>query len=117
MLTVTHFVDPRTIKVFGVSADDYRAMPNLYFCQPHAQNQGTLRAVISLADCERLVEPRSATFVGEDFPKVCDLHGRKADFAVLGFSADEANAEWRRGYYRFEADLMELNAQILKLAR
>jgi hypothetical protein len=35
----------------------------------------------------------------------------------LGFSADEATAEWRRGYYRFEADLMELNAQILKLAR
>jgi hypothetical protein len=92
-------------------------MPNLYFCQPHTQNQGTLRAVISHDDCKYLVEPSLATYVGEDFPKVSDLHGQKADFAVLGFSADEATAEWRRGYYRFEADLMELNAQILKLAR
>jgi len=92
-------------------------MPNLYFCQPHAQNQGMLRAVITLADCEELVAPSSAIYVGEDFPKVSDGNGHKEDFAVLGFTAAEANAEWRRGYYRFEADLMELNAQILKLTR
>jgi hypothetical protein len=36
-------------------------MPNLYFCQPHAQNQGMLRAVITLADCEQLVAQGSAT--------------------------------------------------------
>jgi hypothetical protein len=92
-------------------------MPNLYFCQPHAQNQGMLRAVITLADCEELVASSSATYVGEDFPKVSDENGYKGDFAVLGFTAAEANAEWRRGYYRFEADLMELNAQLLKLTR
>jgi hypothetical protein len=92
-------------------------MPNLYFCQPHAQNQGMLRAVITLADCAELIAPGSATFVGEDFPKVLDENGHKGDFAVLGFTAAEASAEWRRGYYRFEADLMELNAQLLKLTR
>jgi hypothetical protein len=92
-------------------------MPNLYFCQPHAQNQGMLRAVISLADCRTLVRPDSATYVGDDFPKVVDQNGHKGDFAVLGFSADEANAEWRRGYYRIEGDLTDLNAQLLKLAR
>ena len=104
-------------KVFRVPADDNPVMPNLYFCQPHAQNQGMLRAVISHADCQALVRPDSATYVGDDFPKVFDQNGHKGDFAVLGFSADEANAEWRRGYYRIEGDLTDLNAQLLKLAR
>jgi hypothetical protein len=92
-------------------------MPNLYFCQPHAQNQGMLRAVISLEDCRHLVAPNSATYLGDQFPKVCDMPGKCVDFAVLGISPDEADAEWRPGYYRFEADLMELNAQLLTLAR
>lgn len=92
-------------------------MPNLYFCQPHAQNQGMLRAVISLADCKQLVASASATFVGESFPKVCEQDGQTSDFAVIGVGADEANGEWHRGYYRFQADLMELNARLLTLAR
>jgi hypothetical protein len=92
-------------------------MPNLYFCQPHAQNQGMLRAVISLEDCKHLVAPQSATYLGDQFPKVCDNPAKSADFAVLGISADEADSEWRPGYYRFEADLMALNAQLLTLAR
>ncbi len=45
-------------------------MPNLYFCQPHAQNQGMLRAVISLADCKRLIGSGAAKYVGEQFPTV-----------------------------------------------
>jgi hypothetical protein len=117
LLTVTRRVDLGTIKVPRICADDGLAMPNLYFCQPHAQNQGMLRAVISLADCQRLVGPGLATYVGDDFPKVNDLHGQTNDFAVLGISADEANTEWRRGYYRFEADLTALNAQLLALTR
>lgn len=92
-------------------------MPNLYFCQPHAQNQGMLRAVISFAECQALVRPDSATYVGDEFPQVIDRNGHKGDFAVLGISADEANGEWRRGYYRVEVDLAELNEQLLKLAR
>jgi hypothetical protein len=92
-------------------------MPNLYFCQPHAQNQGMLRAVISLEDCRHLVAPSSATYVGERFPSVGDGQATSADFAVLSVSPDEADADWRAGYYRFEVDLMELNAQLLTLAR
>jgi hypothetical protein len=92
-------------------------MPNLYFCQPHAQNQGMLRAVISLEDCRHLVAPSSATYLGDQFPKLCDNPAKSADFAVVSISAEEADAEWRPGYYRFEADLMELNAQLLTLAR
>jgi hypothetical protein len=92
-------------------------MPNLYFCQPHAQNQGMLRAVLSLADCNRLIAHTSATYVGDDFPRVYEQDGQTGDFAVLGIGADEATPEWRHGYYRFEADLMELNARILTLSR
>jgi hypothetical protein len=92
-------------------------MPNLYFCQPHAQNQGMLRAVISLEDCKQLVAVRPATYLGDQFPKVCEASPKSADFAVLGISSDEADSEWRAGYYRFDADLMELNAQLLTLAR
>jgi hypothetical protein len=91
-------------------------MPNLYFCQPHAQNQGMLRAVISLDDAKRLIGSDGARYVGEKFPTV-GTGDQGKDFAVLGFSGAEAQGEWRPGYYCFEADLMELNAQLLTLAR
>ena len=92
-------------------------MPNLYFCQPHARNQGMLRAVISLDDCKQLVGPGGARYVGEQFPAVSGIQDKSKDFAVLGFSAAEAQGGWRAGYYCFEADLMELNALLLTLAR
>jgi hypothetical protein len=92
-------------------------MPNLYFCQPHARNQGTLRAVISFADCKYLVGSSPAIYVGEDFPTIGDHDDQARDFAVLGISSSEANAEWHQGYYRVDMDLMELNAQLLMLAR
>ena len=92
-------------------------MPNLYFCQPHAQNQGMLRAVISVGDCKRLIGPGGATYVGDQFPSVAEAEDQNKDFAVLGFSANEAQGEWRAGYYSFEADLVELNEQLLTLTR
>ena len=92
-------------------------MPNLYFCQPHAQNQGMLRAVISHADCKRLIGSGVAKYVGDQFPTVSGGQGKSHDFAVIGFSPEEAQGEWRAGYYCFEADLMELNAQLLTLTR
>jgi hypothetical protein len=90
-------------------------MPNLYFCQPHAKNQGMLRAVLSVDDCKYLVAPKSAVYVGEKFPVVASKPA--VDFAVLSVSAAEADDNWRSGYYRFDADLMELNAVLLRLAR
>jgi hypothetical protein len=93
-------------------------MPNLYFCQPHAQNQGMLRAVLTLEDCKHLSPLNSATYVGDSFPSLANgPEPRAADFAVLSVSANEADAEWRSGYYRCDADLMEINAVLQKLAR
>ena len=60
-------------------------MPNLYFCQPHAQNQGMLRAVISPADAKRLIGPGAAKYVGETFPAVA-TGDKSKDFAVIGFT-------------------------------
>jgi hypothetical protein len=96
-------------------ADDIPVMPNLYFCQPHAQNQGMLRAVISVEEASRLIGSGKATYVGERFPTAGNGDQGK-DFAVLGFSPAEAKGQWRPGYYSFEADLMELNAQLLTFA-
>jgi hypothetical protein len=92
-------------------------MPSLYFCQPHAQNQGMLRAIISLDDCRHLAAPDKVSYLGDQFPKFSDAPGQMQDFAVVGITPEEADAQWRPGYYRVEADLMELNAQLLTLAR
>jgi hypothetical protein len=92
-------------------------MPNLYFCQPHAKNQGMLRAVISAADAKQLIGSGVVRYVGDRFPTVGNSEDQCKDFAVLGFSPDEAKGEWKAGYYCFEADLTELNAQLLTLAR
>ena len=92
-------------------------MPSLYFCQPHAQNQGMLRAIVSFDDCKYLVAKDKMTYVGEQFPTVYDGSSQSADFAVLSIDASEVQGEWRSGYYRFEADLMKLNQQLLTLAR
>lgn len=109
--------DLRTIKVSDRTADDIAVMPNLYFFQPHAQNQGMLRAIISLADCKRLIGQAGAKYVGDQFPTTIEDADPTRDFAVLSVGASDADGDWRPGYYCFEADLMELNAQLLTLAR
>jgi hypothetical protein len=92
-------------------------MPNLYFCQPHAKNQGMLRAVLSVNESERVVSLHPATYVGDHFPKLGDETGVASDFAVLNFPQGEAPAGWRAGYYRLDSDLTKLNESLLALSR
>ncbi|MGC1615855.1 MAG: hypothetical protein WA736_14310 [Candidatus Acidiferrum sp.] len=92
-------------------------MPNLYFCQPHAKNQGMLRAVLSVNECDRVVRKHSVTFFGESFPTLGDGQPGASDFAVLKFAAEEKNESWRPGFYRLDSDLTELNAVLLDLQR
>lgn len=92
-------------------------MASLYFCQPHTQNQGMLRAVLNREDCQHLAKPGAITYLGEEFPKLTNGHQQDRDFAVLKVEADEADAKWRSGFYRVDADLMELNSVLLTLAR
>jgi len=92
-------------------------MPNLYFCQPHAKNQGMLRAVLSVHESERVVSLHPATYVGDHFPKLGNEAGIASDFAVLNFPQGETPAGWRAGYYRLDSDLTKLNESLLALSR
>jgi len=92
-------------------------MPNLYFCQPHAKNQGMLRAVLSVNECERVVSQHAATYVGDQFPKLANEQGAANDFAVLNITPDETPAGLRPGYYRLDSDLTQLNESLLALSR
>ena len=94
-----------------------RGMPNLYFCQPHAKNQGMLRAVLSVNECDRVVRQYPATYVGEQFPELANGQDKAHDFAVISFRADETTSVWRSGYYRLDSDLTKLNEAILELSR
>jgi len=92
-------------------------MPNLYFCQPHAKNQGMLRAVLSLNECEKVVSKHSVTFFGENFPGLGDGEPGTNDFAVLKFASEETGGTWRPGFYRLDSDLGELNEVLRELQR
>ena len=92
-------------------------MPNLYFCQPHAKNQGMLRAVLSVKECEKVVSKRPMTFFGDNFPNLCDERTGANDFAVLRFAKEETNGKWQPGFYRLDSDLSELNEALRTLER
>jgi hypothetical protein len=92
-------------------------MPTLYFCQPHAKNQGMLRAVLSVNESERVVSEHAATYVGDKFPKLANEQGPANDFAVLNFPPNETPKGWRSGYYRLDSDLTKLNESLLALSR
>jgi hypothetical protein len=92
-------------------------MPTLYFCQPHAKNQGMLRAVLSINECERVVKEHPAIYVGNQFPKLANGQEAASDFAVLNFPANETPAGWQPGYYRLDSDLTKLNESLLALSR
>jgi hypothetical protein len=92
-------------------------MPNLYFCQPHAKNQGMLRAVLSVNECEQVVSRHPITYVGEQFPPVGNSLGSADDFAVISFRPDETTPTWRPGYYRLDSDLTKINEALLQLSR
>jgi hypothetical protein len=109
--------DYRTIQVFLRLADDGWRMASLYFCQPHTQNQGMLRAILNREDCQHLAAPGNITYVGQEFPTLANGQPQERDFAVLKVDADEGDALWRPGFYRVDADLMELNSVLLTLAR
>jgi hypothetical protein len=91
-------------------------MASLYFCQPHTQNQGMLRAVLKREDCQYLAAPGAITYLGEEFPNLAKNPAQARDFAVLKVDPEEADTKWRPGYYRVDADLMELNSVLFTLS-
>jgi len=92
-------------------------MPNLYFCQPHAKNQGMLRAVLSVNECEQVVSKHPAKFFGDNFPSLAEGPTGEVDFAVLKVAAEETVGNWRPGFYRLDSDLVALNDALRDLKR
>src|SRR5260370_9317713 len=92
-------------------------MPTLYFCQPHAKNQGMLRAVLSVNESERVVSQYAATFVGDQFPKLANEQSSASDFALLNFPPNETPAGWRSGHYRLDSAPPNPNESLLALSR
>ena len=92
-------------------------MPNLYFCQPHAKNQGMLRAVLSVRECESMTSEHPVTYLGEEFPVLGGGEEQAPDFALLSFRSEETTPAWRSGYYRLESDLATVNEALHRLAR
>jgi len=76
-----------------------------------------LRAVLSLAECSRVIAPQSITYVGDQFPTpAADLAGR-GDFAVLSIAPEETTSDWRPGFYRSDGNLDKINQALLELKR
>ena len=75
-----------------------------------------LRAVLKRDDCRQLADPSTLVYLGEEFPNLSQVEQDARDFALLRVSAEEADSQWKCGYYRLDADLMELNARLLFLA-
>jgi hypothetical protein len=76
-----------------------------------------LRAILTREDCQHLAAPSAITYLGDEFPSFAKDHLTERDFAVLKVDAEEADTKWRSGFYRVDADLMELNSVLLTLAR
>lgn len=75
-----------------------------------------LRAILNREDCKHLAAPGAIIYLGEEFPNF-SKSPQTRDFAVLKVDAEEANSQWRSGFYRVDADLMELNSLLLTLSR
>ncbi len=76
-----------------------------------------LRAVLSVNECEAVVQQHPATYVGQDFPHLGNDAKATRDFAVIRFHPEETKAPWRPGYYRVDSDLNKLNESLLALSR
>lgn len=76
-----------------------------------------LRAVLTAEECNRIFTPGQGTFLGERFPDAVYDSGVEKDFSVVAIAAAEVTNEWHLGFYRFDADLMELNERVLGLAK
>ena len=82
-------------------------MPNLYFCQSINRNVGILRAALSWEEGKKLLDRHLVHYVGQQFPT--PNPDSASDFAVLRIFDEESDEEWRAGFYRFDADIMQID--------
>jgi len=101
---------PRYYTYLRIPFPDSCYMPNLYFCQRISRGLGILRAVLSSEEGRNFLNHTSAHYVGQQFPTM--NQGLAADFAVLRIFEEEADEEWRAGFYCFDADIMRIEKEL-----
>jgi hypothetical protein len=85
-------------------------MPNIYYCQSINRGSGILRAVLSWEEGAKLLKLQPAQYAGQQFPAT--IPGQTVDFAVMSILEAEPNEEWRAGFYRFDADLAQIEEAV-----
>jgi hypothetical protein len=88
-------------------------MPNLYFWEPEKQNHGILQAVLPWEDCERGVNRKSATRIGDEFPTESPNGTSQAVVVILYVRPEEANEKWFPGFYRIDSDVAEIREALV----
>ncbi len=99
----------RTIQGSHSSSSNSESMPNLYFCSSINRGPGILRAVLSWEESKSLLNHHSAHYIGERFPDLSTQLGGTRDFALLRIFDEEADEEWRAGFYHFDVDIMDID--------
>jgi hypothetical protein len=85
-------------------------MPNLYYCQAINRGSAVLRAVLSAEESKNLLKLHPAQYAGQQFPMAAP--DQATDFAVLRILESEPSAECRPGFYRFDADLLQIEEAV-----
>jgi hypothetical protein len=82
-------------------------MPNIYYCHSISQGSGMLRAVLSCEEADNLMKLQAAHYVGMQFPE-----NQRVDFAVLCMFEGEPREERPAGFYRFDAEINDIEKAI-----
>jgi hypothetical protein len=87
-------------------------MPNLYFCESENQSHGMLRAVLPWDTCNRMVKQESAIYLGVEFPSRSIEGACRPTVAILHVLPEEASEQWPAGFYRLDADVLEIDTAL-----
>lgn len=66
-----------------------------------------MRAALSWEECKKLLDQLLVHYVGQQFPTANPNNA--SDFVVLRIFDEESNEQWRAGFYRFDADIMQID--------
>lgn len=84
-------------------------MANVYYSHP-SNRRGILRAVLSLEKVRVILAEYSIQSAGHHFPMTTDTANN--DFAILQLSELEASEEFAAGFYLFEENIEQIEAEL-----
>jgi hypothetical protein len=88
-------------------------MPNLYFWEPESQTHAILQAVLPWEVCERVVNRKLATRMGDEFPTESPNDPTRDSVVILYVRPEEANDNWFPGFYHIDLDVTEIREALV----